>query len=289
MAIDKRVIYRSDMIHCSLCHQAPCSEACVKGLDPAKLLRSIWFDNESVAALDLASYDACLGCEAPCEKACHKNVAVKTVLEKLGKVKQNTDPVDLTDESLLKTDMFGFTLENPYFLSSSVVGSTYDMCARAFDAGWAGVAFKTISLMDIHEASPRFSAIRGDSGSIIGFKNIEQLSDHSLVETMDIFRKLKENYPQKYLLASIMGRTEEEWEYLARTVTEAGADGIELNFSCPNMVEEGTGSDVGQSPRAVELFTRAARRGTTLPILAKLTPNVGSMSEAAEAAVRGGA
>ena len=163
------------------------------------------------------------------------------------------------------------------------------MCARAFESGWAGVAFKTLSLMDIHEDSPRFSAIKGDTGSIIGFKNIEQLSDHSLEENLEIFKRLKKNYPNKFLLASIMGRNEDEWEYLSRKVTEAGADAIKLNFSCPNMVEDGTGSDVGQSPKVVELFTKAARRGTNLPILAKLTPNVGVMSPASDASIKGGA
>ena len=206
------------------------------------------------------------------------------------KVKRVTvSDVAISDEKLLESDICGIKIENPFLLSSSVVGSTYEMCARAFDEGWAGVAFKTLSLMDIHEASPRFSAIKGDTGSIIGFKNIEQLSDHTLEENLDIFRRLKENYPNKFLLASIMGRDEKEWEYLSRKVTEAGADAIELNFSCPNMVEDGTGSDVGQSPRVVELFTKAARKGTNLPILSKLTPNVGIMSPAAEASIRGGA
>ncbi|MBR3367069.1 MAG: hypothetical protein IKG66_04670 [Lachnospiraceae bacterium] len=86
------------------------------------------------------------------------------------------------DEERLRTELCGIPLENPFLLSSSVVASTYDMCARAFEAGWAGAAFKTICSMEIHEASPRYSAITGDSGSIVGFKNIEQLSDHSVEE-----------------------------------------------------------------------------------------------------------
>lgn len=249
------------------------------------ILRSVWFDDEKGAKLQL-THD-CSSCSAPCEKACIKNVPVKRVMEKVKGVQ--VPEMDLSDEKLLESDICGIKIENPFLLSSSVVGSTYDMCARAFDAGWAGVAFKTLSLMDIHEASPRSSAIKGDTGSIVGFKNIEQLSDHSLEENLDIFRRLKENYPSKFLLASIMGRDEEEWEYLSRKVTEAGADAIELNFSCPNMVEDGTGSDIGQSPKVVELFTKAARRGTNLPILSKLTPNVGVMSPAAEASIRGGA
>ena len=179
--------------------------------------------------------------------------------------------------------------ENPFLLSSSVVASTYDMCARAFEAGWAGACFKTICSFDIHEASPRFAAITGDNGSIIGFKNIEQLSDHSVAENMEIFRHLKRNYPTKFILASIMGQNDAEWEELSRLCEENGADAIELNFSCPNMMDEGLGSDIGQVPELVERFTAAARRGTKLPILAKLTPNEARMSPAAEAAKHGGA
>jgi dihydropyrimidine dehydrogenase (NAD+) subunit PreA len=163
------------------------------------------------------------------------------------------------------------------------------MCARAFEAGWAGAAFKTICSMEIHEASPRFSAVTGDNGSIIGFKNVEQLSDHSVEENMEIFRRLKQNYPGKFILASIMGQDDEDWERLARLCEENGADAIELNFSCPNMAEGGLGSDIGQVPELVERFTAAARRGARIPILAKLTPNVDRMSPAAEAAMRGGA
>lgn len=163
------------------------------------------------------------------------------------------------------------------------------MCDRAFAAGWAGAAFKTICSFEIHEASPRFSAISGANGSIIGFKNIEQLSDHTVVENMDVIRRLKDKYPTKFILASIMGKNDAEWEELARLCEENGADAVELNFSCPNMADGGLGSDIGQVPELVKRFTRAARQGTKIPILAKLTPNVDRMSPAAEAAMRGGA
>ena len=106
---------------------------------------------------------------------------------------------------------------------------------------------------------------------------------------MEVFRRLKANYPTKFILASIMGKDDEDWERLARLCEENGADAIELNFSCPNMAEGGLGSDIGQVPELVERFTAAARRGTKIPILAKLTPNVDKMSPAAEAALKGGA
>lgn len=287
----EKLTRREDMLGCYLCSDAPCSAACPK-LDCAKLLRSIWFDNEDHAAASLPAENPCLNCDAPCEKVCLKqpSVGIRKVIGKLyDTVRPTLDSVDVNDESRLQCDMCGVPLENPFLLSSSVVASNYDMCARAFEAGWAGICYKTISTLDIHEASPRYSAIKGSDGSIIGFKNIEQLSDHSVVENMEIFRRLKAKYPTKFILASIMGKNEAEWEYLARTCQEAGADAIELNFSCPNMAESSMGSDIGQVPELVERFTASARRGCTIPLLAKLTPNVATMSEAAEAAKRGGA
>ncbi len=287
----QRELYRADMLKCALCQNAPCTAACGR-LDPAGLLRSIWFDNEKAAASALPAQNPCLHCDAPCERACLRSgqVPIRDLIHRLyDRVKPALELPAPEDEARLRTDLCGVPLENPFFLSSSVVASTYEMCARAFEAGWAGVAFKTICSFEIHEASPRFSAITGDNGTIIGFKNIEQLSDHSVAENMEIFRRLKQNYPTKCILASIMGQNDAEWESLARQCEENGADAIELNFSCPNMADGGLGSDIGQVPALVERFTAAARRGTKLPILAKLTPNVAAMSPAAEAAKRGGA
>ena len=286
-----RQIPRSDMIRCAICADAPCSSACGK-MDPAGFLRSIWFDNEKTAAAGLPEENPCVNCPAPCEEACVRphEVPVRSLMGRLyDAIRPKLEIPVPEDENRLRTDICGVPLENPFLLSSSVVASTYDMCARAFEAGWAGAAFKTICSFDIHEASPRFSAITGDNGSIIGFKNIEQLSDHSVAENMEIFRRLKQNYPTKFILASIMGQNDAEWEELARLCEENGADAIELNFSCPNMADGGLGSDIGQVPELVERFTAAARRGTKIPILAKLTPNVASMIPAAEAAKRGGA
>ena len=197
-----KTLYRSDMLRCVLCHDAPCTSACGR-LDPAGLLRSIWFDNEKQAAARLPVEIPCRDCAAPCEKACVRpqEVPIRRLMMRLQEeVKPNLEVDPPADEERLRTEICGVPLENPFLLSSSVVGSTYDMCARAFEAGWAGVSFKTICSLDIHEASPRFSAITSDTGTIIGFKNIEQLSDHSVAENMEIFRELKKKYPSKVIL-----------------------------------------------------------------------------------------
>ena len=284
-------IPRADMIRCALCADAPCDTAC-PAMKPSELLRSIWFQNEQTAAQKLPDANPCLTCDTPCERTCLRpgEVPIRDLVNRLYyQVKPSCETPVPANEERLKCDICGIPLENPFLLSSSVVASTYDMCARAFEAGWAGACFKTVCTLDIHEASPRFSAVAGNDGSIVGFKNIEQLSDHSVAENMETFRRLKAKYPTKFILASIMGQNEQEWAELARLCEENGADAVELNFSCPNMAEGGMGSDIGQDPDQVERFTAAARAACHIPILAKMTPNVEIMGPAAEAARRGGA
>jgi dihydropyrimidine dehydrogenase (NAD+) subunit PreA len=189
----------------------------------------------------------------------------------------------------LSVEFCGIRCENPFFLSSSVVGSNYEMVARAFEMGWAGVAFKTIGTFVPEEVSPRFDALRKESVPFVGFKNIEQISEYSLEENLACLKKLKQNYPSKVIIASIMGTCEAEWTELAGLMTEAGADIIECNFSCPHMAADGLGSDVGQNPELVAAFTRAVKAGTHLPVLAKMTPNIGNMEIPAIAAIEAGA
>lgn len=271
-----------------LCPEGKCSKACANGVDPARELRRIWFDNESGTAATMRTTDACAACDAPCVTDCPTHVRIRDVLQE---VKAHADefPSVRPDYELLRTGICGIPVENPFLLSSSVVASSYEMCARAFEMGWAGAAFKTVSYMEMHEASPRYAAVRGSSGALLGFKNIEQLSGRSVEENLDIFRRLKRDYPKKFLLVSIMGRTEDEWRTLAEKCAAAGADALELNFSCPNMVEEGTGCAIGQDEILIEHFTRAVKGAVEIPVIAKLTPNVVSMVPAAEAARRGGA
>ena len=284
----RSVVENSDLARCLLCHDAPCAAKC-PSMDPARLLRSLRFQNQAGAALRLPQADVCADCAAPCEAACPTQVPIARILTCLRAGRPHFEPAPGAESVDLSCDLCGVTLENPFLLSSSVVASNYEMCARAFEMGWAGISYKTMCTMDIHETSPRFSALKDGSGAFYGFKNIEQLSPHSMEEDLEILSRLKRNYPTKVIVASIMGQNEAEWTQLARAVSDAGADVLELNFSCPNMEEKGVGVDIGQDPEAVRRFTAAARRGTDKPILAKMTPNLADMRPAARAAMAGGA
>lgn len=283
----------SEVNRCLLCSDPPCSGACPQGANVGRILRALFFENYMYAASKIADVD-CTYCNAPCEAKCVLNAMNKIpvgIRNSLLGLKQSMDklPPKQLEFADLSTDICGVKLENPFLLSSSVVASTYDMCRRAFEAGWAGVAFKTICNFPQHEASPRFSAIHNHANSFCGFKNIEQLSDHSVEENMEVFRRLHSEFPKKVIVASIMGSNADDWTRLASECEEAGASVIECNFSCPNLEDGDLGMTIGQSEELIERFTRATKKGTSLPVLAKLTPNITDMVPMALAAKAGGA
>lgn len=279
-----------EVCRCLFCSDPRCSSACPAGVNPARVIRALRFENPVGAAWTLEKNYACADCSAPCEKACaqkENHIQIKRVMDALHDESGTILDIPQTDVDL-STTFLGVHLENPFLLSSSVVASTYEKISRAFDMGWAGACFKTLCSFIPEEASPRYSAVIAEHG-FSGFKNIEQLSTNGLENDLEVIRRLKKDYPEKVIIASIMGRSDEEWEKLAHLAEEAGSDIIECNFSCPNMEEEGLGVDIGQSEEAVARCTRSARKGCTVPLLAKLTPNVADMRPFAKAAMENGA
>lgn len=270
---------------CVCCYDAPCLKM-YKNINPERIIRAIKFDNKKGARSLIQNEENCLEKDSTCNESCPLNVDIDKIIKNLI---NETNKIENVEDIDVSSEICGVKLENPFMLSSSIVGSRYEMCKRALEAGWAGVVTKTICMMPIHESSPRFSALKDWDGTFLGFKNIEQLSEYSVEENMEMIRRLKAEFPGKVIIASIMGRNEEEWEWLTKEVTKAGADLIELNFSCPNMKHKGTGSDVGQNPDLVEYYTRIVRNNTNIPVLAKMTPNITDMREPAIAAKKGGA
>ena len=282
---------------CLLCQDAPCTKACKTG-DPARAIRAIRFDNHKPA---LQWVKDCTDADLErAEQACiHYNwpIRIKEMLRSI-----NRDDVDLewsmvngqwsmVNSPSLAITFCGIKCENPFFLASSAVCTNYEMVAHAFDAGWAGVFYKTICLQEIKEVSPRFDAMHNNAthGDFYGFRNMEQLSENPVEEDFDILRRLKRDYPSKVVIASIMGQTEEEWMKLARMAEEAGCDAVELNFSCPQMKHKGMGSDVGQSPELVKTYTACVKQSVKIPVIPKMTPNITHIAEPAAACVEAGA
>ena len=280
-----KINIQEEVAHCLLCIDAPCSKACGKG-DVARALRAIRFDNAAIAkewVKDCSEEDL-----QRAEQACihyDRPVRISQVINQL----QEAEIPDLLPS--LEIDFCGLHCENPFFLASSSICTGYDMVARAFEAGWAGVFYKTICLDDINEVSPRFDAIHreGSKGDFTSFRNMEQLSENPAEVDFEILSRLKKNYPTKIVVASIMGSTEEQWIDLAKMAEQAGVDAIELNFSCPQMRIAGMGSDVGQNPELVTFYTAYVKRSVSIPVIPKMTPNITQINNPAMGAYFAGA
>jgi dihydropyrimidine dehydrogenase (NAD+) subunit PreA len=189
----------------------------------------------------------------------------------------------------LSIDYLGVKCENPFFLSSSPVGSNYEMVAKSFEEGWGGVFYKTVGIFVADECSPRFDQNTKEGLPWIGFKNMEQISDKPTQLNFENMFKLKRDYPDKVMVASIMGSNDNEWRQLAKMCDQAGADLIEGNFSCPQMTSHDMGSDVGTNLELVKAYSQAVSSTTKIPFIAKMTPNLTNMEPSARAAIEGGA
>jgi len=192
----------------------------------------------------------------------------------------------------LDIEFCGLHARNPFFLSASPVANTAEMISRAFDAGWGGCVFKTLNLerdYEIIDPTPRLNALHHGDRRFVGLQNIEMISERPLSQNLKDIRWLKKHYPDRILICSIMGYSDEGWTELAREAESAGADMLELNFSCPQMAVEGAGHKIGQSYDMLERYTRVVKQSVSIPVMAKMTPNITDIIPPSLAAKQGGA
>ena len=194
----------------------------------------------------------------------------------------------------LRTTFAGITSPNPFWLASAPPTDKEYNVVRAFEAGWGGVVWKTLGEAGppiVNVNGPRYAALYSQDRRLIGLNNIELITDRPLEVNLAEIARVKRNFPDRAVVASIMVPCEESaWRAILPQVEDTGCDGIELNFGCPHgMSERGMGSAVGQVPEYIEMVTRWCKQYTRLPVIVKLTPNVADIKPAAQAAQRGGA
>ncbi|ELP91228.1 dihydropyrimidine dehydrogenase, putative, partial [Entamoeba invadens IP1] len=201
----------------------------------------------------------------------------------------------------------GIKYENPFGISSAPVSGTYDHLKRCFEAGFGFALTKTYPLEKDIQKNNHIRIVKVyDSQESTSYNNIVMISEHSHHYWLDSIKKLKQEFPNKIVIASIMCMdNKEDWQSLAKMTEEAGADALELNFSCPNECHGNDGKEggctggfkshnamamaIGVSPSAIERCTRYVVDAVKIPVYPKLTPNVQNIEELAAAAMRGGA
>jgi len=194
----------------------------------------------------------------------------------------------------LHTTFAGITSPNPFWLASAPPTDKAYNVNRAFEAGWGGVVWKTLGEAGppiVNVSGPRYGALLTPDRRMLGFNNIELITDRDLQLNLDEIAQVKRDWPDRAMVVSLMVPCEEQsWKAILPRVADTGADGIELNFGCPHgMSERGMGAAVGQVPEYIEMVTAWCKQYSKLPVIVKLTPNITDIRHPARAAKKGGA
>ncbi len=207
----------------------------------------------------------------------------------------------------LGTTFTGLRFENPFLLASAPPTESDTNILRAYEAGWAGVVTKTIGLHPvINVKGPKTKFLRSTPNSyhlsmekrpdtaLHSSWNWELISDKSLDWWLPRLGSIKQAFPTRILVASIMAGSEddrelEHWRTLAQACQDQGVDALELNLSCPHMDREDMGSNIGKNCQLIDTVVRVVRDASRVPVWVKLTPTTTNIAKEAEAAFGAGA
>src|SRR3954464_2017639 len=192
----------------------------------------------------------------------------------------------------LETVVDGLKLPNPFVIGSGPPGTNANVCGKAFDEGWGAVIIKTISLdsSKVVNVAPRYARLRTASKEVIGWQNIELISDRPFSVWIDELKQHADEYPDGVVIASIMEEHDKDrWVEIVERVQATGVAGFELNFSCPHgLPERKMGAAMGQDGAIMNEVCHWVMSAAKVPVWAKLTPNVTSIAAGAEAALSAG-
>ena len=193
----------------------------------------------------------------------------------------------------LATTVDGLKLPNPFIIGSGPPGTNLNVITKAFQEGWGAVIAKTVSLdsTKVVNVTPRYAKLLANDGEVIGWENIELISDRPFAHWIEEFKKCKNQFPDRILIASVMEEfRKDSWVEIIERCQDAGVDAFELNFSCPHgLPERKMGAAMGENPAILEEVCGWVKGAAKKPFWAKMTPNVTHIEDPSRAALRGGA
>lgn len=193
----------------------------------------------------------------------------------------------------ISANIAGIKSPNPFWLASAPPTDKAYNVNRAFEAGWGGVVWKTLGEdgPPVVNVSSRYGSVDFAGSRMMGFNNIELITDRPLKVNLKEIKEVKKNWSDRAVVTSLMVPCEEKaWKDILKEIEDTGTDGIELNFGCPHgMSERGMGAAVGQVPEYIQMVTEWCKQYCDFPVIVKLTPNITDVRYAAMAALKGGA
>ena len=193
----------------------------------------------------------------------------------------------------LATTVDGLRLPNPFVIGSGPPGTNLSVINRAFREGWGAVIAKTVSLdsSKVVNVTPRYAKLlAADNKEVIGWENIELISDRPFSIWLDEFKRCKDTNPEGILIASVMEEYRKDaWVEIIERCEGAGVDAFELNFSCPHgLPERKMGAAMGQDPDILGEVVGWVMGVARKPVWSKMTPNVTHIEDPSRAALKAG-
>ncbi|MBN2367731.1 dihydroorotate dehydrogenase [Candidatus Woesearchaeota archaeon] len=182
----------------------------------------------------------------------------------------------------LAVDFLGMKMKNPTVLASGIMDFSASSMKYAVDSGAGAVVTKSISLEERKgHKSPIIITEKAFVMNAVGLSNPGV--DAAVEDIKDLKKKV-----DAPVIASIFGKVKKEYGEMARRISEARPDMIEVNISCPN-VEDEFGKPFSLECESAADVTRIVKENTKIPISVKLSPNVPSIGKIAKAVEDAGA
>ena len=200
-------------------------------------------------------------------------------------MKSETPKPEIPAVKDISTTICGVRLPNPTILASGILGLSHEILLRVARAGAGGVTAKSCSLKP-RPGYPNPTILDWEAGLI----NAVGLSNPGVEVMVEEIRAAKERLAPLGVpvIASIFADTIYDFGTVARFISEAEPDLIEVNISCPN-IDDRYRQMFAADPYVVEQVTRRVKQNTDIPSLVKLSPNVTDVVKIAKAAVEAGA
>src|ERR1700754_242336 len=103
----------------------------------------------------------------------------------------------------LATNFLGISSPNPFWLASAPPTDKKINVLRAFEAGWGGVVWKTLG-SQVKNVSSRYSSVDLNGTRMMGFNNIELISDRPLSINLAEIRECVRLFPERAMIVSLM-------------------------------------------------------------------------------------
>jgi dihydroorotate dehydrogenase (NAD+) catalytic subunit len=183
----------------------------------------------------------------------------------------------------LSTEFLGIKAKSPLVLPAGIMGMTWSGMRYVIDNGCGMITSKSMTLeLRAGHSGPAIAEFDG------GLLNCMGLCNPGIEEGLSEINEFKNHYSDTPVIASVFATNPQDFCELIHFVNDSSSDFIELNLSCPNVMDE-FGLPLSASKDQVALIVSQVKAISIKPVIAKLSPNVTNLPEIAFSAQESGA